>query len=103
MQTVISPELKAAEMHHLITKRAWWCLLILPTIGLDIAIAINFQVPPISIGSIAYSSLFYGILIKINELSDEYDSGYFNSHKFSDETNACFDANSMLDTATTPF
>ena len=103
MQTVISPELKAAEMHQLVTKRAWWCLLILPTIGLDIAVAFVGKLPSISIGSIAYSSLFYGIVIKMNELFDEYDSGYFNSHKFSDETNACFDANSMLDTATTPF
>ena len=97
MESLISSELNAIEMHESIAQRAWWGLLIFPFVGyVNFAFILGYA--PVSLGSIAYSILYLDPLLKINTLLDNLESGYLNSNKFSDEINACFDANSDLTT-----
>ena len=98
MESLISSgEPIAGKIHESIDKRAWWGMLILPCVGY-VALTFTKGVAIFSIGSIAWSILFLDPLLKISSFLDALDLGYLNSNKFSDEINACFDANSDLTT-----
>ena len=92
MESLISSEPIAAQIHESIDKRAWWGMLILPCVGLDVLILL-YKGTFLSLGSIGWSILFLDPLLKISSFLDALDLGYLNSNKFSDEINACFDAN----------
>ena len=92
MESLISSEPIAAQIHESIDKRAWWGMLILPCVGY-VALTFTEEVAVFSIGSVAWSILFLDPLLKISSLLDALDLGYLNSNEFSDEINACFDAN----------
>ena len=98
MESLISSgEPIAGKIHESIDKRAWWGMLILPCVGLDVLILL-YKGTFLSLGSIGWSILFLDPLLKISSFLDALDLGYLNSNKFSDEINACFDANSDLTT-----
>ena len=97
MESLISSEPIAAQIHESIDKRAWWGMLILPCVGY-VAYTFMEGYAVFSIGSVAWSILFLDPLLKISSLLDNLDLGFLNSNEFSDEINACFDANYELTT-----
>ena len=98
MESLISSgEPIAGKIHESIDKRAWWGMLILPCVGLDVLILL-YKGTFLSLGSIGWAILFLDPLRKIFSLLDAFDQGYLNSNKFSDEINACFDDNAGMTT-----